>query len=133
MKKYFLFIALAFCLQTNAQDSSKIVYPLVISFESHCCDVPSDSVIRKFINAYKKQQKIKSLTAVRIGPMGREGEYYLAFRLGEIKKKKQQDFITRISQLKPLTTDRGSFSFREKMEIDASSLSQRTKQKTVVF
>lgn len=135
MKKYFLFVALIFAigLQSGAQDSSKLTYPLVISFESHCCGVPSDSVIRKFIAAYKKQQKIKTISAVRIGPMGREGEYYLAFRLTEIRKKKQKDFITKISQLKPLATDRGSFSFNEQMEIDASTLSQRTKEKTVVF
>ena len=100
MKKYFLFIALAFCLQTNAQDSSKIVYPLVISFESHCCGVPSDSVIRNSSTPIKTA-KIKSLTAVRIGPMGRKANTTWHSDWERSKRKKQQDFITRISQLKP--------------------------------
>ncbi len=117
----------------TAQAIMKTTYPLVISFQSQCCGVPSDSAVRKFIVSFKKKYKIKKITAYHIGPMGREGEYDLAFTLNELSKKKAGYFISKIKNIKPLRSDRGTFSFREKLEIDPELISKRAKTEIVVF
>ena len=117
----------------TAQDSLKTTYPLVISFQSECCGVPSQTSVRNFIISFKKKYKIKKITANHIGPMGREGEYYLAFGLKELSKKRAKEFIAKIKLIKKLPADKGSFSFNEKMEIDAATFSQRTKSKKEDF
>ena len=117
----------------TAQTIEKTTYPMVISFQSQCCGVPSDSAVRKFIVSFKKKYKIKKITAYHIGPMGREGEYYLAFTLNELSKKKAGYFISKIKKIKPLRSDRGTFSFREKLEIDPELISKRAKTEVVVF
>ena len=117
----------------SAQDSLKVSYPLVISFQSQCCGVPTETPLRSFIIAFKKKYKIKTISASHIGPMGREGEYYLAFKLTELNKKQTKDFINKVKQLKKLPGDKGTFSFNEKMDIDPAKLSGRTTIKTVDF
>ena len=117
----------------TAQTQEKTTYPLVISFQSQCCGVPSDIAIRKFIASFKKKYKIKKITAYHIGPMGREGEYYLAFTLNELSKKKAGYFISKIKNVKPLRSDKGTFSFNEKFEIDPALISRRAVTKEVTF
>ncbi len=117
----------------TAQDSLKTTYPLVISFQSECCGVPSQTSLRNFITTFKKKYKIKKITANHIGPMGREGEYYLAFGLKELNKKRAKEFIAKVQLIKTLPTDKGSLSFTEKMEIEKAALPQRAKTKTESF
>ena len=121
-------------VQTSiAQTETKTVYPVTVSFQSVCCGVPTDSSIRSFITSFKKKYKIKTITGYHIGPMGREGEYYLGFRLSELSKKQAAAFISKIKYIKKLTSDKGLLSFKEKLEINTASISQRATIKEVVF
>ncbi len=133
----FTLLSLAFVLMlsqtSTAQQKEKIVYPLVISFQSQCCGVPSDSALRNFIKAFKKQNKIKKIIADHIGPMGREGEYYLAFKLKELNKKQAASFIKKIKKIEKLPSDKGDWSFKEKEEIDPSSLPGRASMSQEIF
>jgi hypothetical protein len=122
-----------FSFPLMAQPDVKTTYPLVVSFQSMCCGVPSDSAITNFIRLFKKQYKVKKIKAYHIGPMGREGEYYLAFKLNELNKRQVNYFISRIKNVKPLTTDKGSFSFTENQEIDPSLMPKRTTTNVVIF
>ncbi len=118
---------------TIMAQKAKIVYPLVMSFQSECCGVPSDSALQEFIKKFKARYKINKITADRIGPMGREGEYYLAFRLKELSKKQKQYFIKNIKAIKKFPSDKGTWSFKEKEEIDPSSLPGRSRITEKVF
>ena len=131
-----LFISIIFLSTVQsltAQDSLKISYPLVMSFQSQCCGVPTETSLHSFIAAFKKKYKIKKISAIHIGPMGREGEYYLVFKLTELNKKQKKDFISKIKKIKKLPDDRGTFSFTEKMEMGPGSLPQRAKSEEVNF
>jgi len=116
-----------------AQTATKTIYPLVISFNSECCGVPTDSAIRKFVADFKQKNKIKKIIATRIGPLGREGEYELAFTLTELSKKQAASFTSNIKSTKKLKTDKGSFTFEEKKEIDTETISKRARTTEVVF
>lgn len=135
MKYKLLIIALLLSISQLlfAQTETKTIYPMVISFRSECCGVPSDSAIRKFVGSFKQKYKIKKITAYRIGPLGREGEYDLAFSLTELSKKQVALFISKIKSTKKLKTDKGSFTFEEKKEIDTETISKRAKTTEVVF
>jgi hypothetical protein len=125
-----LFLVTALWMHTTipviAQDTTKVTtYPLVISFQSICCGVPSDSTLKSFILSFKKKNKIKKIVAKHIGPMGREGEYKLAFPLKELTKKQATNFISKIKKIKPLPTENGKLSFEENSKMDPNSISRR--------
>ncbi len=121
------------CFFSMAQTEARKTFPLVVSFNSQCCGVPSDSSIRKFITMFKKRYKIRKISAYEFGPLGREGEYCLAFNLKELNKKQRVVFISKIKRIKIFPTDRGTFSFDENYEIDPASLPKRALKKEVLF
>lgn len=118
---------------SNAQDNMNTRYKLVISFQSECCGVPSDTPIVKFIRSFRKNYKIKKISADEIGPMGKEGEYYLAFKLNELTRKQVKKFITAIKNVKKQPGDNGLFSFEENMLIRSESLPGRARISTLDF
>ena len=107
---------------TQSTNSQK--FPLVIQFASHCCGVPSDSTVINYINCFKKSNKIGSISAYRVGPMGREGEYYLAFPLDELNEKKARKFINDISCVTIAKDDKGGINFEKDFTIDNSRFSK---------
>ena len=117
----------------DTKDSIKNPYALIVSFQSHCCGVPSDTTLRSFITSYKKKYKIKKISANRIGPMGREGEYYLAFKLSELNKKQVKDFISKIKNIKLRKEDKGSLSFKEKAEVAVTAIPARATTRKIDF
>lgn len=70
---------------------------MAIQFHSVCCGVPSEIPVVKMIKSFKKKNHIKSITAYHIGPLGKEGEYDLAFQLTELNKSQR---VKLIGQLK---------------------------------
>ena len=66
-------------------------------------------------------------------PNGREGEYYLAFKLSELNKKKAGYFISNIKNIKKLKSDRGTFTINEKLEINPETISKRAATTEVIF
>lgn len=135
MKFKILTAAILFCTTQSlfAQEGTKTIYPLVVSFHSQCCGVPSDSSVRIFIDSFKKENKVKKITAYEIGPLGREGEYDLAFTLSELTTKQAALFISTIKKVEKFPTDRGTFTFDEGKEIDKNAIPRRAKTTEVVF
>ncbi|MBK8521096.1 MAG: hypothetical protein IPL54_09485 [Chitinophagaceae bacterium] len=106
MQKLFFAICLtALSTVTFAQKST--TYPVVVRFGSLCCGVPSSAPVIKLIKSYKKQYKIKQVAVDSIGPMGREGEYYLAFRLKEFSKAQQAKFIQQLQKTATTMKEQG--------------------------
>ncbi|MEJ7610039.1 MAG: hypothetical protein WKF88_02555 [Ferruginibacter sp.] len=108
--------ALLITFNASAQNKSS-VYPLVVMFNSECCGVPSNKPLLKYIATFKKTCNIKKLSACRIGPMGREGEYYLAFRLKELNKRQTTAFIKGVKTVVKKMKDKGSATIEEQYNI----------------
>ena len=81
------------------QDSSR--YALVLDFYSIGTGTPGDQPLKDFITAYRKKNKLKPLSATRVGGLGREGEYAILFPLKELTMKQKQQFITALSKALP--------------------------------
>lgn len=131
MKKIALSVFLVTVLSSAVFAQKSETYPVVISFNSFCCGVPSDTPLVKMIKAFKKQYKIKQVTADKIGPMGREGEYYLAFRFKEFSKTQKARFIQQLKKTVPAMKDQGSAEIKENETINKADLSSRATFTTV--
>lgn len=134
----FIGILLLGVIDTQAQVSDStyreaFTVPVTIQFKSECCGVPSDSNLRVFIKSFRKKNKIKRITALRIGPMGREGEYWLAFSLRELNQKQKTAFIKKIKPVIEKLKKPGMASVEEQFTVDPSSMSSRTTITKVSF
>lgn len=124
MKKFLLpiFFITIFVTAATAQKDSQ--YPIVVSFNSMCCGVPGEGPLLKLISSFKKQNRIKHIAADNIGPMGKEGEYYLAFRLKELSKAQKLKFIQQLKKIVPTMVDKGSAEIKENVTVDKADLSR---------
>lgn len=125
MQKFFLLIFSIAVLTAAGNTQKNTIYPVVISFNSMCCGVPDNGPVMKLISSFKKQNRIKRITADSIGPMGKEGEYYLAFSLKELSRPQKIKFIQRLKKIVPTMKDQGSAELKENFTIDKSELSPR--------
>jgi len=130
-------ILLSICLMavfTTASTAQKInSYPVVVSFLSMCCGVPDSKPVMELIKSFKKQNRIKRIAVDSIGPMGKEGEYYLAFRLKEMSKSQKIKFIQQLKKIAPTMKDRGTASIIENMLVDKSTLYSRASITTKIL
>ena len=101
-------------------------YRYVIQFNSQCCGVPDAAPLMNAIQVFRKKNKLKKITYFIISPMGREGEYHMAFPLTEMSKKQTSLFIKQMDLLTETLKDKGSATTEENMVIDQSTLSSRT-------
>jgi hypothetical protein len=123
MIRILFFISLCFIgFSTKAQTKDSIVrYPLVIQFQSVCCGVPSEAPLISFIKTFKRNNKIKKITAYKIGPLGREGEYNVGFKLTELNKAQKKSFIKKLKLLMPKLNDKGLAVVNEMETINLKS------------
>jgi hypothetical protein len=125
MQKIFFAICLTALLSNAAIAQNSTTYPVVVSFGSMCCGVPSDEPVIKLIKSFKKQYKIKQITVDNIGPMGREGEYYLAFRLKEFSKAQKIKFIEQLKKTAATMKEQGYAEIKENETVSKADLSSR--------
>jgi hypothetical protein len=133
MQKIIFTFLLYMLAAVPAGAQNKTTYPVVITFNSMCCGVPSNEPVIKLVQRFKKQYKIKKVTADRIGPMGREGEYWLAFSLKEFSKSQKVLFIKQLKKTAATMTDKGSAEVKENETVDMSELSGATTVSTVRY
>lgn len=122
-------IRILFCISlffvgfsTKAQTNDSIVrYPIVIQFQSVCCGVPSEEPLISFFKTFKRNNKIKKITAYKIGPLGREGEYNVGFKLTELNRSQKKTFIKKIKLLAPKLNDKGLAVVNEIVTINLKS------------
>ncbi len=126
MQKIVFAICFSVLLTATGFAQNSTTYPVVVSFNSMCCGVPSNEPLMKFIKTYKKQYKIKKIAVDSIGPMGKEGEYYLAFRLKELSKTQKIKFIQQLKKITPTMKDQGSADIKENETVNKADLSSRT-------
>ena len=101
-------------------------YALVVKFNSECCGVPDAAPLVKCIRLFKKKHNIKKISYCLISPMGKEGEYYMAFTLSELNTKERILFIKELNATTLKMKDSGSATIEENMGIDKTTTSSRT-------
>jgi hypothetical protein len=111
---------MGFVAKAQTKDSI-IQYPIVIEFHSVCCGVPSQTPLVSFIKKFKRTNKIKKINVYKISPLGKEGEYNLAFKLSEFNLTKKKMFIKKLKQIVPTLKDNGMAVLNENVEVDLSS------------
>lgn len=115
-------------VSSKAQDKDSTDYPIVLKFSSIGMGVPRDEPLRNCINSFKKKNKVKKILAKRIGPMGKEGEYWLAFSLKELTKKQKTNFKGQLKTATAKMTDKGKVDYEENVKIISSELGRATIQ-----
>ena len=121
MQKIFFSLLAMLVLATTINAQQKDTYPVIVSFNSMCCGVPSNAPVMKLVKAFKKQYKIKQVAVDSMGPMGREGEYYLAFRLKEFNKAQKIKFIQQLKNTAATMKEQGFAEIKENETVDKGS------------
>lgn len=122
MQKLFFAIYLT-VISAVAFAQKSITYPVVVRFGSFCCGVPSSAPVKKLVKNFKKQYKIKQVAVDSIGPMGREGEYYLAFRLKEFSKSQRAKFIQQLTKTATTMKEQGNAEIMKNETVIKTDLS----------
>lgn len=104
-------------------------YRVVVKFGSMCCGVPSNKPLLNYIATFKKKNKIKKIACDSIGPLGREGEYDMAFKLKELKKAQVETFVKEITALAATMKEQGYANVEENTELDKASIGRASIQK----
>lgn len=126
MKKYIL-LAFAFFLTTAifAQKSDSLHYRITVKFGSVAMGVPGNKPVLDYVASFKKKYKIKKIKYDRVGPMGREGEYYMAFPLTELTRKQQIVFVQKITAIAAKMKDRGYASTDENESLNKTEFQSK--------
>ncbi len=133
-KKYWTLLLLLFQLNAFSQEKDSVIhYRILIKFESVCCGVPNDTPLQKLIHSFKKKNNLSKITAYRIGPLGREGEYSLGFNLTELKATQRKKITLKIKELAPSLNDKGKVTIVENETIVRSSLPSNGTIKKITF
>lgn len=122
MKYIILSLLISLSIHAKAQQKDSTTYRLVVHFYSLCCGVPDSKPLVNAIRSFKKAKHFKSITAMKIGPIGREGEYMLAFSLKGMSSIQKKAFIKSVKQAAINMTDKGNASVEENEIIVKSNL-----------
>ena len=134
LKKMSLLAIFSFLmLNVFAQAETAKTYKVSVYFASFAEGVPSAEPLINFMEKFKKENKLTCICADRIGPLGREGEYKLAFTLDGMKKKTADKFIKQVTEVAAGMKDRGQATVNLNDKIILSELSERTTIKSEVF
>ena len=127
MKKIAILTLIFFITQSSIAQTNK--YRVVVKFGSMCCGVPSNKPLLNYIATFKKKNKVKKIVCDNIGPMGKEGEYDMAFTLKELNKKQIEVFVKDVTALATTMKEQGYTNVEENIEIDKASLGRASIQK----
>lgn len=108
----------------SAQSEGDRKFPLVVGFVSYCCGVPDNTPVINFAKSFRKKHKTKAISAYKIGPVGKEGEYYLAFPLKELNKSQAKIFIEEMEKVTVTPEDNGGIIYQKDFTIDNSHFSK---------
>ena len=100
-------------------------YPIVIAFGSIGTGVPDAKPLEEFVVKFKKDNKVKALSADKIGPLGREGEYKICFLLSELYDNQKTKFIDSLKEVVTKLNDRGYATLNFDEVIDRETLGSR--------
>ena len=120
MKKTALILFALFSTFSLLANDHPVTYPVVVKFQSFSSGVPDAKPMFAYIASFKKKYKIKKISYDRLGPMGREGEYIMAFRLAEMSKAKAAIFIKEVKKVVAKMKDNGSAVTEQDYKFDSA-------------
>jgi hypothetical protein len=124
--RMFIFASyLLLSLPVIAQKADTNHYFVTISFYSFGTGTPDSKPLKSYISKFKKANKIKSISADHIGPLGREGEYKLAFTLKELNARQRKLFVKDLKPVVDSMKERGSAKMMLSEQISPSSIPER--------
>lgn len=102
-------------------------YAVLVNFRSMGTGVPSDKPLLAYVRAFREAHQQDSIQVDRIGPLGREGEYAIGFRLSELNSKQKKAFIQGLKKIRFTTgkANEGSIQVTEQ-PTDAPQAQTRT-------
>ena len=127
MKQLTLFLIALKCSFNVIAANDSTRYPLVVEFHSLCCGVPDNAPLLKYIAEFRKKNKIRKISCDRIGPLGREGEYDMAFALKELSKKQSAVFIKQVKLIAASLKDRGNAEAIENISVEMPGRGAKTR------
>lgn len=125
-------VSLIYTSSIGRQDTSR--HALILDFYSIGTGAPGDQLLKNFITAYRKKNKIKTLSATRVGGLGREGEYAIIFPLKELSAQQKKLFINALSKALPTLKGKeelGGINLNQNQPFDMSR--GRIKPETIVL
>ena len=128
-----LFSAVVSCLSDIKTPTQKTYYKIVVSFNSICCGVPSDSLLRNKIKLFRFQYGLKKIKVHKLYPFGKEGEYKLGFQLQELTPKQKTEFVTVLKKTIPLMMDKGYAVLEEDISICEKELPEGLLKKEILY
>ena len=110
MKILFLIVTLGFLIAAKAPvtNDQAGTMPLVVSFASECCGVPSEAPLYTYIRSFRKKYKLRPVSFYKAGPLGREGEYKLGFPLKGFTRSQKAEFIRNVTRISKQKHDKGN-------------------------
>ncbi len=132
-------LGLVACCNTAPKSTSTVKtpdvkeYAVVISFGSIGTGVPDAKPLETYISKFKRDNKIKIISADRIGPFGREGEYKLCFRLSEFSTSQKTEFINSLKNVVATLNDKGYATLGLEEEINLDTLGNRVTKEVVKY
>lgn len=124
----FLIVVFIFCYTTiqassfSKKDTILVTYPICLHFQSVCCGVPEEKMLKTWITGFKKKYGIKKIKAIQVGPLGREGEYDLYFTLKGLKKTTLNKFKKGIKKIVPKMIEPGMVTLEENVILNTTEL-----------
>lgn len=108
-------------------------YPIVVHFNSICCGTPDAKPLADSIHLFLRQNKLKTVKAYRVGPMGKEGEYDLVFDLKDLKKSKRSSFMAMLERVAATLKDRGAAYAERNLRITRNPSNTRIQWTKISF
>lgn len=110
--------------QTKAIPDS-VQYSVLLMFQSVCCGVPDQEPLDKALRKFAKREKTGTIEFRKIGPMGREGEYYLVFDLKKWKPSTRVKMVHLLDQMSKNLREPGHVSIEKNGILRKSELPER--------
>lgn len=132
MKTFIISLICLFSFSAAKAQAGTTTFPVTVYFGSIGTGIPSDKPLKDFITCFKKGCKVKQVIAYHIGPLGREGEYKMAFPLTGMNKAQKESFISQLKDVVPKMNERGHADLAENDTIDMSKLGRATSTKEIL-
>lgn len=111
--------------QPAVQKKSQTSFKIAVQFTSIGTGVPDEAPVLKYVQNFKQRYRIGAIAYYKVGPLGREGEYDMAFKLAELKAGQQKLFITGLKKVVNSMKGRGNATLVSNYRLNKDALPSR--------
>lgn len=133
LKGWPLFLLVFINIAKAQKKDSVLFYPIVVKFQSKCCGVPDQKPLDSAILLYKIRNHIRIIKADKISPMGREGEYYLAFKKSKFLSRYKKSFTALLEKVCKQMNEPGYIEIEKNATINTADIPSRAEIEAITF